>query len=432
VSMAENKRVKLGDVANLSGGYAFKSSQYTKVGRFVLRTVNIRDDASITKEGATFISECEASQFERFALREHDTLFVMVAATLGKIGYVRATDLPALLNQNMWVIRAKEGLIDPIYLHYLFRELSKVPLAWVSGSARSFLRRDDVRNLEFSLPARSAQIAISALLKALDDKIELNRRMNETLESMARALFKDWFVDFGPTRAKMEGREAYLAPDLWSLFPNRLDDNGVPEGWRTYRVDEIADHHTKSLKPIDAATEVFEHFSLPAYDSGQQPVLEVGGGIKSNKTIVPNGAILLSKLNPEIPRVWWPQDKGVHRQIASTEFLAFTAKAGISPALLYSLFSDQTFRQRLEGMVTGTSKSHQRISPPALRSLEVLVGDEKVFAAFDEIATSLMQKVLANRAENLTLAQTRDLLLPKLMSGEISLRDAEKQVEAVA
>ena len=174
----------------------------------------------------------------------------------------------------------------------------------------------------------------------------------------------------------------------------------------------------------DAASEVFEHFSLPAYDSGQQPVLEVGGGIKSNKTIVPNGAILLSKLNPEIPRVWWPQNKGAHRQIASTEFLAFTAKSGISPALLYSLFSDQTFRQRLEGMVTGTSKSHQRVSPPALRSLGVLAGDAQVFTAFGQIVTSLMQKVLVNRAENHTLAQTRDLLLPKLMSGEIRVRES--------
>ena len=267
------------------------------------------------------------------------------------------------------------------------------------------------------------------VLQALDDKIDLNRQMNETLEAQARALFRDWFVDFGPVKAKMAGDTPYLAPDLWSLFPNRLDDDGVPEAWRTYRVEQIADHHMKSLKPMDAATEVFEHFSLPAYDSSQQPVLEVGGGIKSNKTIVPNGAILLSKLNPEKPRVWWPQNEGVHRQIASTEFLAFTAKSGISPALLYSLFSDQTFRQRLEGMVTGTSKSHQRISPPALRSLEAVVGDENVFAAFGEVTTSLMQRVLANRAENLTLAQTRDLLLPKLMSGEIRVREAERQKE---
>ena len=135
------KHVKLGDVAELSGGYAFKSSQYTERGRFVLRTVNIRDDFSITLEGATYISEEDAAQFSRFSLKDKDTLFVMVAATLGKVGYVRSDVLPALLNQNMWVIRAKPGCIDPAFLHFCFRELSKVPLAWVSGSARNFLRR---------------------------------------------------------------------------------------------------------------------------------------------------------------------------------------------------------------------------------------------------------------------------------------------------
>src|SRR5262249_53662227 len=104
--MAEPTIVKLCDVADLSGGFAFKSEQYTPTGHFVLRTINIGDDGSITREGATFISEREAEEYRQFALREHDTLFVMVGATLGKIGYVRASDLPALLNQNMWVIRA--------------------------------------------------------------------------------------------------------------------------------------------------------------------------------------------------------------------------------------------------------------------------------------------------------------------------------------
>ena len=333
------------------------------------------------------------------------------------------------LGQRIVCLRGIPGKLDNTFLRYLLTSpfQQEILASYATGTTVLGISQKALRSVPISYPALDEQVAISGLLSTLDDKIELNRRMNETLEAQARALFRDWFVDFGPVKAKIAGDTPYLAPDLWSLFPNRLEDDGVPEGWLTYRVDEIVDHHTKSLKPMDAASEFFEHFSLPAYDGGQQPVLEAGGGIKSNKTIVPDGAILLSKLNPEIPRVWWPQNKGAHRQIASTEFLAFTAKSGISPALIYSLFSDQTFRQRLEGMVTGTSKSHQRISPPALRSLEALVGHEKVFTVFGEITTSLMQKVLANRAENLTLAQTRDLLLPKLMSGEIRVGDVASE-----
>ncbi len=91
----------------------------------------------------------------------------------------------------------------------------------------------DLSQLRIPAPPVSEQKAIASVLGALDDKIELNRRMNETLEAMARAIFKDWFVDFGPTRAKLEGRLPYLAPDIWSLFPDRLDEEGKPDGWTT-------------------------------------------------------------------------------------------------------------------------------------------------------------------------------------------------------
>jgi type I restriction enzyme S subunit len=91
------------------------------------------------------------------------------------------------------------------------------------------------------LPYLSEQAEIVSLLGALDDKIDLNRRMNETLETMARAIFKDWFVDFGPTRAKIEGRTPYLSPEIWALFPDRLDDDGKPEGWERSTLSHIAD-----------------------------------------------------------------------------------------------------------------------------------------------------------------------------------------------
>ena len=116
--------VSLDSVADLSGGYAFKSQEYTDSGQFVLRTVNITDDGRIDRRGATFVSIDSAEKYERFALKFLDTLFVMVGATLGKTGLVKAQDLPALLNQNMWVIRAKPSVICPLYLHYQAAEKS--------------------------------------------------------------------------------------------------------------------------------------------------------------------------------------------------------------------------------------------------------------------------------------------------------------------
>ena len=301
----------------------------------------------------------------------------------------------------------------------------------------------DLSELPIPTPPRPVMERIIAALGALDDKIELNRRMNETLEAMARAIFKDWFGDFGPTRAKMAmrgedpqkenvARAPYLAPDIWSLFPDRLDDDGKPEGWETFQLQQLANHHTRGVNPLSTPDALFEHFSLPAYDAGRSPARDVGSQIKSNKTTVPTDAILLSKLNPEIERVWLVEAASDRQQICSTEFLAFNPTLRANRSTLFGVFTSLKFREMLRSMVTGTSNSHQRISPPNLLQKNVLTASPPAICLYDKIVAPLLNRVLANRAESRTLAATRDLLLPKLMSGEIRVRDAETLVEAVA
>jgi len=259
----------------------------------------------------------------------------------------------------------------------------------------------------------------------LDDKIELNRRMNETLESMARALFKSWFVDFDPVRARMEGRDTGLPPEIADLFPDRLVESElgeIPEGWKVFRLDELIHHHTRSTSPFRFPGLEYEHFSIPAYDASQQPTVESGSNIKSNKTVVPSDAVLLSKLNPRIPRVWMPPDSVRRPQVCSTEFLVFTPKSPANRSLLFSLFVDQHFRALLESMVTGTSKSHQRVPPKDLKTQEVLAGSPRLFAVFGEATVNMLNQILQNRSEAATLAALRDTLLPKLISGEIRVQ----------
>jgi type I restriction enzyme S subunit len=327
------------------------------------------------------------------------------------------------VNNHAHVVRGNDRA-DTRFLCYAMQQADIT--AFLSGSTMPKLTQGNLLRVPVLTPPLSEQRAIAAVLGALDDKIELNRRMNETLEAMARAIFKDWFVDFGPTRAKMEGRVPYLAPDLWSLFPARLDDDGKPEGWDAYTLGKLATQHTASFSPSTAPADVFEHFSLPAYDAGQAPVRERGDSIKSNKTLLPQGAILLSKLNPEIERVWLAEAAAGVTQLCSTEFLVFTPNPRFSRSLLFGLFTEPSFRMMLQSMVTGTSKSHQRISPPALLSRQVIVGSDRLFACYREHVEPLLDRVVANRAECRTLAATRDILLPKLMSGEIRVKDAER------
>lgn len=259
---------------------------------------------------------------------------------------------------------------------------------------------------------------------------------------MAQAIFRDWFVDFGPVRRKMAGATDPIAimggltPDparaaeLAALFPDALGDDDLPVGWQLLALSDVADQTKGAINPQALPCTVFEHYSLPAYDFGHGPAMDLGTTIKSNKVPVAPGSVMLSKLNPEIPRVWIPNDEVGFPQIASTEFLVFKPKSGCGRGLLYYMFRDPTVRQILEGMVTGTSKSHQRISPPALLQTKLIVGDCSVFGAFDEITEPIVKRHLALRAENRTLAETRDYLLPRLMTGEVRVGDAALEIAA--
>ena len=237
--------------------------------------------------------------------QQHDV--VLSRRTNPGVTAIDRTGTDFALGQNLVLLRAGGCQIDPPFLKWLVRS----PAWWEQiekfknvGAVFDSLKCADVPNFELPVPPIKTQRLMGGLLDAIDTKIDLNRQMNETLEAMARAIFKDWFVDFGPTRAKAEGREPYLAPELWDLFPDALDDEGKPTGWSIYSLSDLAQHHRATLSPGAQPDRTFEHYSIPAYDAGNEPATDLGGSIKSNKTIVPDGAVLLSKLNPEIERVW--------------------------------------------------------------------------------------------------------------------------------
>ena len=146
-------------------------------------------------------------------------------ASLGVVSYSPVDYWP--LNTALYVTDFHGN--DQLFAYYFLKQFDF--RVYNSGSAQPSLNRNFIHPVPVDVPPLSEQRAIAHVLGTLDDKIALNRRMNETLEAMARALFKDWFVDFGPTRAKIEGRDPYLASEIWDLFPDKLDDGRKPEGW---------------------------------------------------------------------------------------------------------------------------------------------------------------------------------------------------------
>ena len=235
------------------------------------------------------------------------------------------------------------------------------------GAVFDSLRCADIPNFEIPLPPLAEQKAIAAVLGALDDKIELNRRMNATLEAMARALFQSWFVDFDPVRAKLDGRQPPAFDRATAdLFPNGFEDSElghIPKGWTVGSVGDLCTLSRTALNPADFPGEMFDHFSLPAFDEGRTPKAELGSTIMSNKLVVTPNCVLLSKLNPHIPRIWLPYLRATRPSICSTEFMVACSKAGISREYLFSLFTSSAFGSVYGTLVTGTTGSHQRIRP---------------------------------------------------------------------
>ncbi|GAA3693086.1 hypothetical protein GCM10022268_00070 [Sphingomonas cynarae] len=427
--MMENwPRCLLPEVVTFQEGPGILAKDFHETGIPLVRLSGL-GGYEVTLDGCNYVSEEKGTtKWKHFRLNKGDIL-ISTSASFGRPAVVGDEAVGALFYTGIIRFRSSSPRLDEGYLKLFLgsQPFSLQASAVASGSVIQHYGPSHLKRMTIDLPPIVVQRHIAAVISAIDEKIELNRQTNETLEASARALFRDWFVDFGPTRAKAEGRPAYLAPDLWSLFPGQLGIDGVPEGWSVYTLGDLADQHTGSINPARSGDEVFEHYSLPAFDNGASPSLDRGDTIKSNKTLLPANAVLLSKLNPEISRVWMPTSAKDAKQVASTEFLTFVPRAPAGRSLLFAMFRDATFRQIMEGMVTGTSKSHQRISPPALRAVNALTGAPAIFEAFERFASPMMEQMLANRIASRSLAGTRDALLPEMMSGKIRVADVRSQ-----
>ena len=310
-------------------------------------------------------------------------------------------DFDGICSTDIWVVRPKAG-VDAGFLFYLMASEAFVDFA-SQGSEGTRMPRakwDHVADYPVRLPPVMEQRAIAWTLDALGHRIELNRRMAETLGEAVGALFKSWFVD------KRE-----------------------QAGWRSWRLDELATNVQISVNPYSHPDVTYEHYSIPAHDAGRRPVVEGGSRIRSNKTLVPKGAVLVSKLNPSTPRVWIPDCRGAMTKVASTEFLVFVPKTGFGRGLLWGIFGSRRFQQALQGLATGTSKSHQRARRSDVARLECVTGERTVFAAFDSLVAPLVEQEVLVTTSTGALRSLRDTLLPKLISGKIRIDEAENLAE---
>jgi type I restriction enzyme S subunit len=348
---------------------------------------------------------------------------VLVSCIGSDMGKAVITDRPSVTNQQINSIVVSDDF-EMLFVYYNLLMRRDEIRNRAGGAAQPILNKTDFGRLLITFPPLEEQRAIASILGTLDDKIDLNRSMNKTLEVMARAIFKDWFVDFGPTRAKMESRPPYLVPEIWAMFPDRLDDEGKPEGWKLGSLDIVA-NVTMGASP-DGNTYNDRGEGIPLVNGpveyGDFFLRRIKWTTAPNKMSRRGDLILCVRGSTTGRHAFADGDYCLGRGVCSIRGIGDVQE-----------FVDGCVLVHLDRLLQKTTGSvFPNLSSEDIRKFDVLIPADDIRKAYCEIVRPFRDQVWANVVQSETLTSTRDLLLPRLMSGEIQLRDAEKALEAVA
>ena len=362
----------------------------------LIRTPNV-GKGRLKLAGVHRVSENVYNQRNERAVPQVDDLILAREAPVGNVAIIRKGQ-QVCLGQRTVLIRPNKKYVDPDYLVYylLSPELQHKLLSSANGATVSHLNMSSIRSLEVQVPEIEVQKRIGAILARIDDKIELNSTINENLEQQAQALFKAWFVDFEPFGGAM------------------------PDDWTETTLGTIAAISTKSINPLKQPDLYLEHYSIPAYDEQHYPVFEYASEVKSNKYILTNNSVMISKLNPDTKRIWRPLCLSAN-PVCSTEFIVYEAVNPKYKDYIYSLIDSQAFSDYLCAHTTGSTNSRQRATPKTTLDYTCIMPSDDIITRFCGIVTPMYDQIASNIIESQRLAALRDTLLPKLMNGEIDV-----------
>jgi type I restriction enzyme S subunit len=346
------------------------------------------------------------------------------------VGYVVVMGRPMATSQDFvnWVC---SDAIDSRFLRYVLLSEHDSMLRFASGTTHQTIYYPEVKAFHVCLPPINEQRAIAHILGTLDNKIELNRRMSETLEGMARGLYKSWFVDFDPVRAKAEGCDPGLPKPLADLFPDSFEDSElgeIPEGWGIKSIGDLADvaggttPSTKERAYWEGGTHAWatpkdlSGLSVPVLLNTERRITDAGLS-QIGSGLLPKGTVLLSSRAPigylaiaEIP-------------VAINQgFIAMTAKPGTSTMFL--LFWASVAHEEIVSRANGST--FLEISKANFRPIPVVTPSVGVMRAFEEQARNLYQRIVTAERDSRTLAAVRDTLLPKLVSGDLRVGNDQR------
>jgi len=342
---------------------------------------------------------------------------------------------PMTFNQDVKAVRSKNGLLQE-YLPYLLlgHKADLLDLVDLAGHGTGRLNSDELKNLPVLLPPESEQSKIAQFLGTVDNRLYNLSRQNESIEAIAQAIFKSWFVDFDPVRAKAEGREPEgMDAATAALFPSTFEDSElglIPQGWTTGPITNVLSlNPTRSLKKKVAAT-YLDMASVPT--SGPRATSWIKRDFVSGSKFI-NGDTLLARITPclengktayvdflEQDEVGW----------GSTEFIVMATKPNVPSQFAYLLARDPEFRQYAIQSMSGTS-GRQRVQVDQLAMFKIAIANDSIYRAFGTLVEPLFQRIKYSSEEQTTLTALRDTLLPRLISGKLRVPEAEAMLMEV-
>ncbi len=445
--------VKIGSGATPRGGKeAYKGGDTS-----LIRSQNVYNEG-FHRDGLVYIDDDQSAELRNVEVKENDVLLNITGDSVARCCQVAADVLPARVNQHVAIIRPEPKALDARFLRYVLvsQEYQSRLLALASaGATRPALTKLMIEELAVPLPPLAEQKAIAAVLGALDDKIELNRRMNATLEAMARALFQGWFIDFDPVRQNLDRNQYQPSPGLRppsprgrgsggegtaglldgrppvgldpataALFPASFQDSElghIPKGWSIQPVGEVVDC-VGGGTPSTAEPKYWEggthHWTTPKdFSSLQAPILldtdrklTDAGIAKISSGLLPAGALLLSSRAPVGYLAIAAMPVAINQG-----FIALTCNDRASN--FFMLNWCQTNMAEIKSRATGTTFAE--ISKQNFRPIRVVLPPKELMAAFTAKVAPFYAQITANLHQSRTLANLRDTLLPKLLSGEL-------------
>ncbi|MHC5655049.1 restriction endonuclease subunit S [Stappia sp. ICDLI1TA098] len=449
VTVDELAAKKKGSLATGPFGSSIGSKTFRDSGIPLIRGSNLSEcvEIRLDETGIVYVEEDLAREFARSVAVKGDLVFTCWG-TISQVGLIddSASFARYIVSNKQMKLTLDEALASPLFVYYFFsspRGQHQIQINAIGSSVPGF-NLTKLKGISIPLPPLGEQHRIVELLSSLDDKIELNRRMNETLEAMAQAIFRDWFVDFGPTRRKLEGasnpvaimgglvQEADRARALADLFPAMLGDNGLPDEWNACAISALVEFNPKQPLKKGTLAPYSDMSSLPTNGSIAEPPVqrEYGSGMrfKNNDALLAritpcleNGKAAFVDFLADAETVGW----------GSTEFYVVRSRQGVPPPFAYLLVRHPEFRATAIASMTGTS-GRQRAQVDRLADFPFVAPKSEILTAFADFVLPAFGKISANGRENRTLAATRDLLLPKLMSGDIRLGEARDRAREVA